>query len=64
MNLKKSKKMERISNNHGGPRPNSGRPTNDRNFALHVRISKEANDKINAVGNKSEVIDKLIKEHL
>ena len=56
--------MERISNNHGGPRPNSGRPTNDRNFALHVRISKEANDEINAVGNKSEVIDKLIKQHL
>ena len=56
--------MERISNNHGGPRPNSGRPTNDRNFALHVRISKEANDKLQTVSNKSEFIDTLIKKAL
>ena len=49
---------------HGGYRPNSGRPTNDRNFALHVRISKEANDKLQTVSNKSEFIDKLIKETL
>ena len=55
--------MERL-NNHGGPRPNSGRPTNDRNFALHVRISQEANDKLQTVSNKSEFIDKLIKETL
>ena len=54
--------MERISNNHGGPRPNSGRPTNDRNFALHVRITKEAADILNAQPNKSEFIDNLIKK--
>lgn len=58
MNTNEEKKQ------HGGPRPNSGRPTNDRNFALHVRISKEAYDKLQTVSNKSEFIDKLIKETL
>lgn len=45
----------------GGYRPNSGRPANDRNFTLHVRISKEANDIVCAQHNKSEWIDNLIK---
>ena len=45
--------MERISNKRGGYRPNSGRPANDRNFTLHVRISKEANDIVCAQHNKS-----------
>ncbi len=55
--------MERISNKRGGYRPNSGRPANDRKFSLNVRISKEANDIVNAQGNKSEWIDNLIKQH-
>lgn len=50
------------SNNHGGYRPNSGRPATDRKLQLSVRISQEAMDKLNAeTRNKSEYIDKLIK---
>lgn len=52
-----------IINKRGGVRPNSGRPANDRNYTLHVKISKEANDIVCAKGNKSEYIDKLIKQH-
>lgn len=46
----------------GGSRPGSGRPANDRSYTLHVRISKEANDRLAAVSNKSEYIDNLIKQ--
>ena len=56
-------KAEYGDTQRGGVRPNSGRPANDRNFTLHVRISKEANDIVNAQGNKSEWIDNLIKQH-
>lgn len=48
----------------GGSRPGSGRPANDRSYTLHVRISKEANDKLASVPNKSEFIDSLIKKEL
>ena len=48
----------------GGARPNSGRPRNDRNYTLNVKISKEANDRLLSVGNKSEFIDNLIKQTL
>ena len=48
---------------HGGRRPGSGRPANDRNIMVGVRLSKEAVDKLNRLTpNKSEYIDKLIKE--
>lgn len=46
---------------HGGFRPNSGRPRNDRNVTLSVRISQQAMDKLNNLtSNKSEYIDNLI----
>ena len=49
--------------NHGGRRPGSGRPANDRNIMVGVRLSQEAVDKLNRLTpNKSEYIDKLIKE--
>ena len=54
-------KAEYGDTQRGGSRPNSGRPANDRNFTLHVRISKEANDIVCAQHNKSEFIDNLIK---
>ena len=49
---------------HGGRRSNAGRPANDRSFMVGVRITKEAYDKLQTVNNKSEFIDKLIKETL
>lgn len=47
----------------GGYRPNSGRPANDRSVQLLVRITKEAANKLSRLtSNKSEYIDRLIKE--
>jgi len=47
----------------GGVRPNSGRPETDRKCAVTIRISQEANDKLNRLtNNKSQYIDQLIKE--
>lgn len=49
--------------NHGGRRAGSGRPANDRNIMVGVRLSKEAVDKLNRLtSNKSEYIDNLIKQ--
>lgn len=48
----------------GGRRPGSGRPANDRNVMLSVRITKEAAEKIAGVKNKSEFIDTMIKKTL
>ena len=56
--------MEQIKKQRGGYRPNSGRPANDRNIPLMVRISPEAADKLAAVKNKSEFIDNIIKSNL
>ena len=40
-----------------------GRPANDRSVTVSVRITQEAVDKLNRLtNNKSEYIDKLIKE--
>ena len=40
-----------------------GRPANDRSITVSVRITQEAVDKLNRLtNNKSEYIDKLIKE--
>ena len=49
---------------HGGYRPGAGRPATDRSHAVTLRISEAAFQKLNTQRNKSEVIDKLIKEHL
>lgn len=55
-------RMTQKSNNHGGFRDGSGRPKNDRNITLSVRITQEAMDKLNeSTNNKSEFIDNLIK---
>lgn len=48
--------------NRGGRRTGSGRPKNDRNVMLCVRISQEASEKLNRLtSNKAEYIDDLIK---
>lgn len=47
----------------GGARPGSGRPMTGRKYPLMVRISKEAHDKLEAIPNKSEFIDALIREY-
>lgn len=49
-------------NKHGGRRPGSGRPANDRKIMVGVRLSQEAVNKLNRLtSNKSEFIDNLIK---
>ena len=47
----------------GGSRPGAGRPANDRNIMVGVRISREAADILIAQKNKSEYIDNLIRNH-
>lgn len=47
----------------GGRRPGAGRPANDRNILVAVRISQEAANILNTQRNKSEYIDELIKNH-
>lgn len=48
---------------HGGRRAGSGRPANDRNIMVGVRLSQEAVDKLSRLtSNKSEYIDNLIKQ--
>jgi len=56
--------MERIEDkkNWGGYREGGGRPATDRNIAISVRISQEANELLKRQKNKSEYIDRLIKE--
>jgi hypothetical protein len=50
-------------NNHGGSRSGAGRPSNDRNIMVGVRLSQEAVDKLNRLTkNKSEYIENLIKQ--
>ena len=49
--------------NHGGRRAGSGRPANDRNIMVGVRLSQEAVDKLNRLtSNKSGYIENLINE--
>lgn len=56
-------KAEYGDTQRGGVRPNSGRPANDRNIQLSIRITKEASEKLNRLtNNKSEYIDNLIKQ--
>jgi hypothetical protein len=54
--------MNEQTNKRGGARQGAGRKANDRNYPLHVRISQEAADILNAQPNKSEFIDNLIKQ--
>lgn len=54
--------MEQLKHSHGGRRPGSGRPANDRNIMVGVRISQQAADILNRQANKSEFIDALIKQ--
>ena len=49
-------------NTHGGSRPGAGRRANDRKCMLLVRISPEAHEMLKPVRNKSEYVDRLIKE--
>lgn len=52
--------MEQQSS-RGGRRPNSGRPSNNRNIPVMVRLSQEAVDKLNRItSNKAEFIETLI----
>lgn len=53
--------MEKQKSTWGGSR-GGGRPKNDRNATLYVRITQEALDKLNRLtNNRSEYIDALIK---
>ena len=55
--------MEEKQKTRGGRRAGAGRPANDRSISLTVRITQEAMDKLNRMtSNKSEFIDRLIKE--
>ncbi len=55
--------MSQESSNRGGRRSGAGRPANDRNCMLSVRITQEAMDKLNRLtNNKAEYVDRLIKE--
>ena len=55
--------MEQQKQQHGGRRAGSGRPANDRNIMVGVRLSQEAVDKLNRLtNNKSEYIENLIKQ--
>lgn len=49
-----------ITNTHGGSRANAGRPTVNRKYPLHVRISQEAKDRLEPIHNVSQYIDELI----
>lgn len=54
--------MGGVKNTWGGYREGGGRPPTDRNISLSVRISKEAHELLKVQRNKSEYIDRLIKE--
>jgi hypothetical protein len=56
--------MEQEKKQHGGYRPGAGRPATDRSHAVTLRISEKSFMKLNNCNNKSETIDRLIKEHL
>lgn len=55
--------MEEIKK-HGGRRSGAGRPVNDRNYMIGVRISEGSYKKLQNVKNKAELIDNLIKRYL
>lgn len=47
---------------HGGARPGSGRPSKGRIVRLSIKVSEEAALKLKDIMNKSEYIDRLIRE--
>ena len=48
---------------HGGRRSGAGRPTNDRNIMVGVRLSQKTVDKLSRLtNNRSEYIENLIKQ--
>lgn len=55
---------EATKHTRGGYREGGGRPATGRDFPVTVRISKEALEKLGTVRNKSEFIDRLIKENI
>lgn len=56
-------KSEYGDTSHGGLRIGAGRPANNRNIMVGVRLSQEAVDKLNRLtNNKSEYIENLIKQ--
>jgi hypothetical protein len=55
--------MEQQKSPRGGRRPGAGRPANDRNILIGVRLSREAFDKLERLTtNKTEYIENLIKQ--
>lgn len=54
--------MDAEKKSWGGYREGGGRPSTDRNVPVMVRISQEAADLLKRQKNKSEYIDRLIKE--
>lgn len=55
---------EATKHTRGGYREGGGRPATGRDFPVTVRISKEALEKLGTIRNKSEFIDRLIKENV
>ena len=53
---------EEKKNKRGGARPGAGRRKGDRSKAISVNISPEAYEIYKTWGNKSEIIDMLIKK--
>lgn len=56
--------MEEIKRKGRGGDRGGRRPETDRKYMLTVRISAEAKGKIDTVKNKSEFIDRVIKDNL
>jgi len=54
--------MKEKLSNRGGYREGGGRPPTGRSKSISVRISQEAHEILKPIKNKSEYIDKLIKE--
>lgn len=54
---------EQKKQGRGGDR-GGRRPETDRKFVVTVRVSKEAKEKLDTVKNKSEWIDRVIKEKI
>ena len=54
---------EQKKQGRGGDR-GGRRPETDRKFVVTVRVSQEAKDKLDTVKNKSEWIDRVIKEKI
>lgn len=47
----------------GGHRKGAGRKTTDRMVDLHIRISREAADKLRKIRNRAQWLDELIRNN-